>query len=263
MNTALLALQHFPLKKLRNMQAAVNDPARMSTSYAGVVAMTMATTKFLYRGNSPNGLLWRMEVEIQTQTISVTAELPAAGFQFSVLIADQFWFHDRSLSCWIWNALSGVWFEAEKRNNQKSERTIQAGFLGTDLAAEGPFKGYDGSYLVNYRYSTLSILSKLGVNVELLWLIFRIWATTFVANPKIRNLWSYLVSEDWVLSTTMLQRFSQMEKIHLTDIIGILLQIQVQQDWPILFNWLPKVICVLLLLLQEQGKLIEKRKTGP
>ena len=41
--------------------------------------------------------------------------------------------------------------------------------LGVDAAMEGPFKkGYGGSYLINYRYSTLGILSKimpLGDNV--------------------------------------------------------------------------------------------------
>src|SRR5262249_39186521 len=51
-----------------------------------------------------------------------------------------------------------------KGNNQKREYTIQAGVLGLDVAAEGPFKkGYDGSYLINYRYSTLSVLGKIGV----------------------------------------------------------------------------------------------------
>ena len=65
------------------------------------------------------------------------------------------------------NANSGVFdLKLRKGNNQKTERTIQAGFLGTDLAIEGPFKkGYNGSYLINYRYSTLSMLGALGVPV--------------------------------------------------------------------------------------------------
>jgi hypothetical protein len=51
-----------------------------------------------------------------------------------------------------------------KGNNQKREYTFQAGVLGIDVAAEGPFnKNKGGSYLVNYRYSTLSILGKIGV----------------------------------------------------------------------------------------------------
>jgi hypothetical protein len=58
------------------------------------------------------------------------------------------------------NALSGVMdIKLRKGNNQKSEMAFQAGFIGLDLAAEGPFKkGKKSSYLVNYRYSTLGLL---------------------------------------------------------------------------------------------------------
>ena len=41
-----------------------------------------------------------------------------------------------------------------------SEHAVQIGSLGVEAASEGPFKkGYEGSYLFNYRYSTLSLLS--------------------------------------------------------------------------------------------------------
>lgn len=51
-----------------------------------------------------------------------------------------------------------------KGNNENQEFTLQAGFLGLDVAAEGPIaKNYKGSYLINYRYSTLSLLSKIGL----------------------------------------------------------------------------------------------------
>jgi hypothetical protein len=51
-------------------------------------------------------------------------------------------------------------------NNQRAEHTIQAGVLGIDVSSEGPFsKSYKGSYLFNYRYSTLGLLSRLGLNI--------------------------------------------------------------------------------------------------
>jgi hypothetical protein len=51
-----------------------------------------------------------------------------------------------------------------KGNNEKREYTLQAGVLGLNAAMEGPFsKKYKGSYLINYRYSTLALLSKVGV----------------------------------------------------------------------------------------------------
>lgn len=54
------------------------------------------------------------------------------------------------------NALSGVFdLRLRKGNSKKREYTLQAGFLGLDLATEGPLSKKGGSYLVNYRYSTL------------------------------------------------------------------------------------------------------------
>jgi hypothetical protein len=65
------------------------------------------------------------------------------------------------------NALSGVFdLKLRKGNNEKREYTFQAGFLGIDAAAEGPFKkGGSSSYIINYRYSTLGLLSRIGVPI--------------------------------------------------------------------------------------------------
>ncbi|MES2779300.1 MAG: TonB-dependent receptor, partial [Bacteroidota bacterium] len=65
------------------------------------------------------------------------------------------------------NALSGVFdLKLRKGNNQKREHTFQAGVLGIDVASEGPIKkGYEGSYLINYRYSTLPLLGAMGLNI--------------------------------------------------------------------------------------------------
>ena len=56
------------------------------------------------------------------------------------------------------NALSGVFdLKLRKGNNERKEYTLQAGLLGLNVAAEGPIAPfYKGSYLINYRYSTLS-----------------------------------------------------------------------------------------------------------
>ena len=61
------------------------------------------------------------------------------------------------------NALSGVFdIYIRRGNNMHHEHALQVGTLGVEVASEGPFKkGYAGSYLFNYRYSTLSLLSPL------------------------------------------------------------------------------------------------------
>jgi hypothetical protein len=63
------------------------------------------------------------------------------------------------------NAVGGVFdLKLRKGNNERKEFALQAGVLGLNVSAEGPFKkGYKGSFLVNYRYSTLAILNKTGI----------------------------------------------------------------------------------------------------
>ncbi|HEY8898525.1 MAG TPA: TonB-dependent receptor, partial [Niastella sp.] len=65
------------------------------------------------------------------------------------------------------NALSGVFdLKLRKGNNEKKEYSLQAGMLGLNAAAEGPLSAsHTGSFLVNYRYSTLSLLDNLGFTI--------------------------------------------------------------------------------------------------
>lgn len=159
----------FSVEETQKYAAAVNDPARMSTSYAGVVSTDDGNNAITIRGNSPNGLLWRMEgVEIPNPNHFSNVGTSGGGISIlSSQVLTNSDFMTGAFPAEYGNALSGVFdLKLRRGNNQKSEQTIQVGFLGTDLAVEGPFKkGYDGSYLINYRYSTLSVLGKLGVNV--------------------------------------------------------------------------------------------------
>jgi hypothetical protein len=63
------------------------------------------------------------------------------------------------------NVFSGV-FDMKLRtgNNEKKEYSIGLGVLGTDMTFEGPLsKNYSGSYLFNYRYSSLALLDNAGI----------------------------------------------------------------------------------------------------
>jgi hypothetical protein len=157
----------FSVEETQKFAAAVNDPARMATSFAGVVAPSDGNNHISIRGNSPNGLLWRME-GIEIPNPNHFANVGTSGGGISILSAQLLNNSDFSTGAFAaeyGNALSGVFdLRLRKGNNQKREYTFQAGVLGIDVAAEGPFKkGSDASFLVNYRYSTLSILGKIGV----------------------------------------------------------------------------------------------------
>lgn len=157
----------FSVEETQKFAAAINDPARMATSFAGVLQAGDGNNFISIRGNSPNGLLWRMEgVEIPNPNHFSSAGTSGGGVSIlsSQLLGNSD-FSTGAFAAEYGNALSGVFdLKLRKGNNQKQEYTFQAGFMGIDAAAEGPLKkGYDGSYLVNYRYSTLSLLSKIGV----------------------------------------------------------------------------------------------------
>ncbi len=157
----------FSVEETRKFAAAVNDPGRMATSFSGVVGTDDGNNNISIRGNSPNGLLWRMEgIDIPNPNHFVNPGTSGGGISIlsSQLLANSD-FLTSAFPAEYGNALGGVFdLSLRKGNNEKREFTLQAGFLGTDIAAEGPIaKGYKGSYLINYRYSTLSILSKMGV----------------------------------------------------------------------------------------------------
>ncbi|MEL7428308.1 MAG: carboxypeptidase-like regulatory domain-containing protein, partial [Bacteroidota bacterium] len=164
---ASVSARSFSVEQTKRYAAAVNDPARMALSFAGVSTRDDEGNEIVIRGNSPRGLLWRMEgVEIPTP--NHFSDQGASGGGISALSVNMLANSDFLVSAFpaeYGNAMSGV-FDLKLRNgnNEKREYALQAGFLGLDLAAEGPIGPKGGaSYLANYRYSTLSILGRLGV----------------------------------------------------------------------------------------------------
>lgn len=166
---SVVSTRTFSVEETQKYAAAFNDPARMASAFPGVVQTGDPSNTISIRGNSPNGLLWRMEgVEIPNP--NHFSNVGSAGGGISILSAQLLTNSDFSTGAFAaeyGNALSGVFdLKLRKGNNEKHEFTIQTGFLGIDLSAEGPFKkGYGGSYLFNYRYSTLGVISKMGIEV--------------------------------------------------------------------------------------------------
>lgn len=164
---SVVSARTFSVAETQKYAAAVNDPARMALSFAGVVTADDGNNRIVIRGNSPAGLLWRME-GIDIPNPNHFADAASSGGGISILSAQLLANSDfvtGAFAAEYGNALSGVFdLKLRKGNNEHKEWTLSAGVLGINLAAEGPFaKDYKGSYLVNYRYSTLSILTKVGV----------------------------------------------------------------------------------------------------
>lgn len=160
----------FSVEETQRFAAAVNDPARMAASFAGVVTASDGNNIIVIRGNAPNGLLWRME-GVDIPNPNHFSSVGNSGGGISILSAQLLSNSDFSTGAFAaeyGNALSGVFdLKLRKGNDEKFEGTLQAGVLGLDAAAEGPLRAgaQRGSFLVNYRYSTLSLMGKMGVNI--------------------------------------------------------------------------------------------------
>ncbi len=165
---AVVSARAFSVEETQKFAAAVNDPARMATSFAGVVGADDGNNTIVIRGNSPAGMLWRME-GIDIPGPNHFSSFNGSGGGISILSAQLLGnsdFMTGAFAAEYGNALSGVFdLRLRKGNSKKREYTFQAGFLGLDLAAEGPLSKKGGSFLVNYRYSTLGIIKQLGVEL--------------------------------------------------------------------------------------------------
>src|SRR5678809_80824 len=159
----------FTVEETQKYAAAVNDPLRMATGFPGVLAAEDGNNDIIIRGNTPTGLLWRMEgVDIPNPNhFSIAAGTGGGISILSAQLLSNSDFITGAFASEYGNALSGVFdLKLRKGNNERKEYTVQAGVLGLNATAEGPIMPfYKGSYLVNYRYSTLSLLNKMGVTL--------------------------------------------------------------------------------------------------
>lgn len=167
---ATVSARTFSVEETQRFAAAVNDPGRMASAFAGVATANDGNNSIAIRGNAPNGLLWRMEgVDIPNPNHFSAVGTSGGGISIlSVQLLSNSDFMTGAFAAEYGNALSGVFdLKLRKGNSEKREYTFQAGLLGLDAAAEGPmrFGKQTGSFLVNYRYSTLSLLNKLGVSL--------------------------------------------------------------------------------------------------
>lgn len=158
----------------RRYPAAFYDPARVMASMPGVAVANDQANGISLRGHSPNAIAWRLEgVDIVNPNHTPNAgtfsdRVSAYGGGVNILssqLLSGFQLYNGPFPPAYGNALSGVLdMQLRAGNNERREYTVQAGLIGLDVAAEGPFsKKSKASWLVNYRYSTIGLLAALGV----------------------------------------------------------------------------------------------------
>ncbi|MEM6268151.1 MAG: TonB-dependent receptor [Bacteroidota bacterium] len=166
---ATVSSRTFSVEEAARYSGSLQDPARMAQNYAGVSGASDDRNDIIIRGNSPTGVLWRME-GIDIPSPNHFASLGTTGGPVSMLNINNLRNSDFLTSAFpaeYGNALAGVFdLQLRKGNRDKYEFLGQVGFNGFEFGAEGPFKkGKAASFLANYRYSTLGLISALGVNL--------------------------------------------------------------------------------------------------
>lgn len=166
---ATVSAVEFNAEDSRRFAGSRNDIARMASNFAGVNSVNDGRNDIIIRGNSPLGLLWRLE-GVDIPNPNHFGSLGATGGPVGLLnnnVIGKSAFYTGAFPAQFGNATAGA-FDLSLRsgNNHSREFTAQVGFNGLELGAEGPFsKNSKASYLVYYRYSIPGLLSSLGVDV--------------------------------------------------------------------------------------------------
>ena len=166
---ASISARTFSIEESQRYAGARNDVSRMAANYAGVCTSNDAINDIVIRGNSPAGLLWRLE-GVDIPNPNHFGQLGATGGPVSMLnnnVLSNSDFMTGAFPAEYGNAYSGV-FDLKMRNGnyEKHEFLGQVGFNGFEIGAEGPVsRKNNSSYLINYRYSTMGALQALGISV--------------------------------------------------------------------------------------------------
>ncbi|TDE29411.1 TonB-dependent receptor [Flavobacterium ranwuense] len=162
-----VSARSFSPKEAARYAGSLGDPSRMARNFAGVSGANDQRNDIIIRGNSPLGLLWKLE-GISIPNPNHFGGQGSTGGPISIInpqILSNSDFLTGAFPSEYGNATSGVFdLKMRKGNNEKHENTFTIGALGAELMTEGPIsKKKKSSYMVSYRYSTLSTLTKLGI----------------------------------------------------------------------------------------------------
>lgn len=167
---ASISARSFNLEEVTRFSGGRNDAARLVGNFAGVSVADDSRNDIVIRGNSPTGVLWRLE-GIPIPNPNHFATLGTTGGPVSALNPNLLATSDFLTSAFpaeYGNAVGGV-FDVNFRsgNRENYEFTAQlAAFSGLEAMAEGPLsKNKKGSFLVSYRYSFVQIADYLGIPI--------------------------------------------------------------------------------------------------
>lgn len=167
---ATISTRQFSMEEVNRFSGGRSDVARLAGNFAGVSTADDSRNDIVIRGNSPTGLLWRLEgIPIPSpnhfSTVGTTGG-PVSALNTNLLKNSDFL--TSAFPSEYGNALSGV-FDLGFRSGNKDEYeyTFQLGAItGVEAMVEGPIsKKNNSSFLVAGRYSFLGFAQSLGLEI--------------------------------------------------------------------------------------------------
>jgi hypothetical protein len=163
---AAISTRQFSLEEVNRYSGGRGDVARLASNFAGVSTPDDSRNDIVIRGNSPTGVLWRIE-GIPVPNPNHFSTLGTTGGPVSALNSNVLRNSDFMTSAFpaeYGNAVGGVFdLNFRKGNADRNEFMIQAGaFTGLEAMAEGPVGKNGGSYLVAGRYSFIGLIGAIN-----------------------------------------------------------------------------------------------------
>lgn len=162
--------RQFTVEEVNRYAGGRSDPARLVSNFAGVSSPDDSRNDIVIRGNSPKGVLWRIE-GLNVPNPNHFATLGTTGGPVSAINTNMLKNSDFFTSAFpseYGNANAGV-FDLGLRsgNAEKREHTFQLGALtGIEAMTEGPInKSKGSSYVVAYRYSFTGAAQAIGMSI--------------------------------------------------------------------------------------------------
>lgn len=166
---AVLSARAFSVEETERYAGSRGDPARMASNFAGVSGTDDSRNDLVIRGNSPFGVMYRLE-NVVIPNPNHFAVAGATGGSVAILnnrMLSTSDFLTGAFPAEFGNAVAGVFdIRMKSGNNERHEYTAQIGMLGAEVFGEGPLnKQAKSSYIFNARYATLEGLVKLGIDI--------------------------------------------------------------------------------------------------
>ncbi|WP_350289838.1 TonB-dependent receptor [uncultured Croceitalea sp.] len=159
---ATVSARQFGVEEVTRFSGGRSDVGRLAANFAGVSAPDDSRNDIVIRGNSPTGLLWRLE-GVPIPSPNHYSTLGTTGGPVSALNPNLLKNSDFITSAFpaeYGNAIGGVFdLGFRKGNADDYEYTLQTGiFTGVEAMAEGPLGTKKGSFLIAARYSLVGLL---------------------------------------------------------------------------------------------------------